>query len=241
MSPTTPYAALAAAVRRDPTSPLVTYVGPQGRTELSARSLENAVAKAAGLLRDGLDVQPGDLVGVLLGTHWQTSVWLGACWAADAVAWIEPDDPGATAVCVATAELLDRADGAPELLRVSAHPFGLPASGPLPSGVAEAAVEVRAHGDVFVPFVQPGPDEPALRVGAQTLSSSQVLDQAAACASRVGLGDGGRLLTAHPATDLPGTLAVLAMPLAVAGSVVIAVGADLDRLRDTEATTATLL
>lgn len=240
MPPRTPYAALAAAVRRDPATPLVTYVGPQGRTELSARSLENAVAKAAGLLRDGLDVQPGDRVGLLLGAHWQTAVWLGACWATRAVAWVDPDDPGTTAVCLATGPRLAQAQGAPELLRVSTHPFGLPPEEPLPEGVGEAAVEVRAHGDVFVPYPEPGPDDLALQVGPDALTAAEVTDQAAALATQAGLATGGRLLTVRPATDLTGVLALLAVPLAVDGSVVIAVEADLERLHATEAPTATL-
>ena len=74
----TPYAALRAALAADPSRPLVTYVGPEGRTELSVRTFENGVAKAAGLLRDGYDVEPGDVVVLLLPAHWQTALWLGA-------------------------------------------------------------------------------------------------------------------------------------------------------------------
>ena len=52
--------ALAAALSRDPARPLVTHVGPDGaRTELSVRTLENGLAKAANLLRDDADLQPG--------------------------------------------------------------------------------------------------------------------------------------------------------------------------------------
>lgn len=236
----TPCTALAAAVRRDPAVPLVTFVGPQGRTELSARSLDNAVAKAAGLLRDGLDVQPGDRVGLLIGAHWQSAVWLGACWATGAVAWVDPDDAAACAVCLATADRLSETTAAPERLRVSTHPFGLPSPDPLPAGVLEAAVEVRAHGDVFVPYAEPDDDDPALQVAAAELSAADVMDHAATLATALGLTRGGRLLTSRPAVDLTGVLALLAVPLAVAGSVVIAVDQDLDRLHATEATTATL-
>ncbi|MEO6821982.1 MAG: TIGR03089 family protein [Candidatus Nanopelagicales bacterium] len=236
----TPFAALVAAVRADPATPLVTYVGPEGRTELSARSLENAAAKAAGLLRDGLDVQPGDVVALLLDTHWQTSVWLAACWATGALAWMDPTDFGDVAVALATGPRLDEIHGVPELLRVSTHPFGLPSDQPLPGRAVEAAVEVRAYGDVFVPYAEPRPLDPALRVGPSTLTGAEVMDQGAALAARIGLDAGGRLLTTRPATDLFGVLALLAAPLAVAGSVVIAVEEDPERVRATENTTATL-
>jgi uncharacterized protein (TIGR03089 family) len=236
----TPYAALLAAVHSDPATPLVTYVGPEGRTELSARSLENAAAKAAGLLRDGFDVQPGDVVALLLDTHWQTSVWLAACWATGALASIGPLDLHHVEVCVATEPNLGVADAIPELLRVSTHPFGLPSDAPLPKGVLDAAVEVRAYGDVFVPYDEPRADDPALRVGDSSLSGGDVMATAAHLAEQIGLGPRGRLLTTRPATDLSGVLALLAVPLAVAGSVVIAVDQDPDRVRTTENATATL-
>ena len=236
----TPYAALLAAVRTDPGTPLVTYVGPEGRTELSARSLENAAAKAAGLLRDGFDVQPGAVVALLLDTHWQTSVWLAACWATGALASIGPLDLNHAEVCVATEPDLDMVESMPQTLRVSTHPFGLPSDAPLPKAVLDAAVEVRAYSDVFVPYVEPRADDPALRVGDVTLSGADVMGMAEHLAERIGLGPRGRLLTTRPATDLSGVLALLAVPLAVAGSVVIAVDQDPDRVRTTENTTATL-
>jgi uncharacterized protein (TIGR03089 family) len=219
----------------------LTYVGPEGRTELSARSLENAAAKAAGLLRDGFDVQPGDVVALLLDTHWQASVWLAACWSTGALASIDPLDLHHVAVCVATEPNLGAADDVPETLRVSTHPFGLPSDAPLPTGVLEAAVEVRAYSDVFVPYVEPRGDDPALRVGHETLSGADVMAMAADVAERIGLGPHGRLLTTRAATDLSGVLALLAVPLAVAGSVVIAIDQDSDRIRTTENITATLL
>ena len=76
----TPYAALQARVRRSPSAPLLTFydLATGERMELSALSLDNAVAKTAGLLRDDLDVMPGDRVGVHLPLHWQRAVWWGA-------------------------------------------------------------------------------------------------------------------------------------------------------------------
>ena len=49
------------------------------RTELSVRTFENNVAKAANLLRDDADLGPGGVVALHLPLHWQAAVWLGAC------------------------------------------------------------------------------------------------------------------------------------------------------------------
>ena len=60
----TPYAALRERVRRTPALPLLTFhdLATGERMELSAISLDNAVAKTAGLLRDELDIEPGDVL-----------------------------------------------------------------------------------------------------------------------------------------------------------------------------------
>src|SRR5687768_14865056 len=67
--------ALAEAVRRDPTTPLLTWYddGSGDRTELSGATLDNWVAKTANLLIDGAGLGPGDTVAVLLPPHWQTA------------------------------------------------------------------------------------------------------------------------------------------------------------------------
>ncbi|MFP5371277.1 MAG: TIGR03089 family protein, partial [Actinomycetes bacterium] len=85
---------LTAAVARAGAAPLVTsYDDATGdRVELSAVTLANWVAKTANLLVDGLGAQPGDRVVMVLPPHWQTAVWLMACWSAGVVA--EPLEPG---------------------------------------------------------------------------------------------------------------------------------------------------
>ena len=226
MIASTPYAALAHAASGDAARPLITYVGPEGRTELSVRSFQNGVAKAAGLLRDGLDVQPGDVVALLLPAHWQTSIWLGACWAVGAVAEILPLSLDDAVVVLATEELLPREQLSAEILRISRHPFGLPAADPLPPHVQEAALEVRAHGDIFTPFSEPSLDDPALRLGTRTWRNGEVMTAAAESASAWGLVPGGRLLTSRAltGTDLAAVLAILAAPLSVDAATIIASG-----------------
>ncbi|GAA4235706.1 TIGR03089 family protein [Actinomadura meridiana] len=80
-------------VADDPSSPLVTFYDDASgeRVELSARTFDNWVAKTANFLVDGLAAEPGTRVVLALPPHWQTAVWLMACWSAGLVA--EPVDP----------------------------------------------------------------------------------------------------------------------------------------------------
>ena len=73
---------LAALAASDPGRPRLTWYddapGPTRgeRIELSARVLANWVAKAANLLVDELDIEPGDQVVIALPTHWRAAYWL---------------------------------------------------------------------------------------------------------------------------------------------------------------------
>ncbi|SFN82354.1 TIGR03089 family protein [Actinomadura madurae] len=91
----TPAELLRRRVGDDPSRPLVTfYDDARGeRVELSARTFDNWVAKTANFLVDGLAAEPGTRVVLVLPPHWQTAVWLMACWSAGLVA--EPLDPDA--------------------------------------------------------------------------------------------------------------------------------------------------
>src|SRR3954447_10787830 len=76
--------AFTAAVRQDPTTPLVTFYDDASgdRTELSGATVDNWVAKTANLLVDGAGRGPGDAAAVLLPPHWQTAAILLGAWAA---------------------------------------------------------------------------------------------------------------------------------------------------------------
>jgi len=242
VTPTTVAEALRVLQAGDPAQPLVTYVGPAGeRTELSVRTFENNVAKAANLLRDDADAGAGDRVALLLPPHWQTAVWLGACAAVGCTAWIDGDPTEATVeVSVVGPDRLD-APRAPVALATSLHPFGMPFTTPLPSGLLDAAVEVRAHGDRFTPYDVVSGDAEWLVVDGRVLTQAHALTEGAALAERVGLRGGGRLLC-DVATSADAVLAMLAVPLAVAGSVVLVAdrGADLDELAARERCDAVL-
>jgi uncharacterized protein (TIGR03089 family) len=235
--------ALAAALSRDPARPLVTHVGPDGaRTELSVRTLENGLAKAANLLRDDADLQPGGVVAVALPVHWQASVWLGACALVGGVAWFGGDTGSSEAeVAVVGPDGLDLPQ-APLTLASSLHPFGMPFAAPLPPGVLDAAVEVRAHGDRFTPYHRVSADDAWLRAGGAEWTQGQALDAGRALAERIGAGAGSRVLLAPGAAVEDAALALLALPLAVDGAVVLLTdpAADAGRVAEQERCDAVL-
>ncbi len=170
MASTTPPAALLARlVAADPGRPRVTcYDDTDGptrgeRIELSARVLANWVAKAANLLQDELDVGPGATVRLDLPPHWRTLYWAFAAWAAgarvvvggaavaDAVDVLVTDDPGTAA-----------ASSADRVVVVTLAALARQAAGPVPAGGVDEARELATHGDVFDPYDEPDPGDPAL-------------------------------------------------------------------------------
>lgn len=153
--PDTPPALLAAALRRDPAGPLMTYYDDVTgeRTELSATTLANWVAKTGNLMRDELDVEPGDPVCVLLPAHWQTAVVLLAVWSLGALPAMTAS--GATLVVADEPAMLTalRAD-ARGVLGLSLAPMNAPLSD-VPAGVVDYAAEVLGAGDAFEPGQPP--------------------------------------------------------------------------------------
>lgn len=222
---------------RDPSRPLVTHIGADGaRTELSVRTFENNAAKAANLLRDDADLQPGDVVALALPPHWQTSVWLGACALVGAVAWLG-GDPGSTEVEVAVVGPDGVGAAQPPLMLATAlHPLGMPFAAPLPPGVLDAAVEVRSHGDRFTPAYAVAPDDPWLRTSGEALTHAQALDAAHELGTAHGAAAGSRVLCPSSASPLTVALALLALPLALDAAVVLLedAGADVAAVADRE-------
>ena len=157
------------------------------RVELSVATFDNWVAKTANLLRDGLDVQPGGRVGLLLPLHWQAAVWIVACWAAGAV--VVPGSMDADVIVADATSLatVRNARGA-DVVGLSLAPLGAPLR-EAPQGVLDYAIEVRGYGDRFEMRPRPAPADPALEVGGRILSQGAMTDVA-------GLRSGDRLLTA---------------------------------------------
>ena len=154
--PDTPASLLAAALRRDPAGPLLTYYDDETgeRTELSATTAANWVAKTANLLADELGVEPGEPVCLLLPAHWQTAVMLLAVWSLGALPVTGAEG---TAVIVADEARLPTAvnAGAREVVGLSLRPLNAPLSSP-PPAVTDYAGAVLAAPDAFQPVEPSG-------------------------------------------------------------------------------------
>jgi uncharacterized protein (TIGR03089 family) len=203
----------------DPGRPRVTWYGPDGeRVELSARVLDNWVAKTANLLVDDLDVGPRTRVSLALPAHWRTVTWLLAVWSANGCAVVGPPDPRADLVVSSDAAVLAAAGAGATAVGVALPALALSFGPALPSGAVDAAQDVRTHGDVFAPWIEPDPADPALETPAGTVSYGDLLPAAVTAADGAGWPPGVRLLTpAEPADAVRDVLG----PLTRLGSVVI--------------------
>lgn len=225
----------------DPGRPVVTYYDDATgeRIELSGASLANWAAKTANLLRDECDVEPGTGVAVLLPAHWQTAaVLLGAWWCgAEVIA-----DPAAATVAVADESALPDvvADAGRSTLVVgcSLDAFGRGLADP-PPGVIDYAVEVRLHGDEFVPDHPVLGEAPALA----RATVDEVVATTRARAADLGLAAGDRVLSTLDWPIPDGVVDGLLAVLAVGGSLVQCRNTAPDALArraETEKTTARL-
>jgi uncharacterized protein (TIGR03089 family) len=216
--PPTPYELLQALVRLDGGRPLLTFYDDATgeRVELSWGTYDNWVAKTANLLQDGLSVGPGERVSIVLPAHWQTLVWISACWALGAeVTPVVPDK--ATSVAVVGPDGLDVK--APQVVALALRPLGAPFAEPLPPSVVDYAVEVPQYGDRFTPYAQVDgntkawTDPPHTQAGVLRAAQDQV--------AAVGVPDGARILVTRHRLDLDFVVDTLLVPLVTGGSAVL--------------------
>ncbi len=219
-------ALLARRVRADAVRPLLTFYDDATgeRTELSAATVDNWVAKTANLLVDTLGIAVGDTVRVLLPAHWQTAVVLLAAWSAgarvalqrpgadigvDAAPGTDDHDDSPAAVFVtenAVDDPIAVCDGA-EIVALSLRPMGGRLAQPVP-GVLDFAAEVLSHGDHFTPPVPP--------------ANQRTLTRLATHYARVwNLTEQDRILTTAGYDTPDGLLGGLLCPLAAGASVVL--------------------
>ena len=230
-----PYLAGPAAAR-----PLLTYYDDATgeRVELSAATAVNWAAKAANLLRDECDVEPGTPIAVLLPAHWQTATVLLAAWwcGAEVVA-----DPAAAQWVLCDAGRVDlalAAEPAGGVVALSLDAFGKGIPG-LPAGVVDFAPEVRLHGDDFVPWAEV-PDTAAALAGGTV---AEVLADARARAAALGMDAADRVLSTLEWGTLDGVADGLLAVLAAGASLVQCRNADpaaLDRRAASEKVTVRL-
>jgi uncharacterized protein (TIGR03089 family) len=191
--------------------PLITFYDDATgeRVELSGTPTANWAAKAANLLREECDVEPGTRVALLLPAHWQTAAVLLAAWWCGAVVVGEPTGADWVLCDADRVDIALASDPAGGVVALSLDAFGKGIPG-LPPGVVDFATEVRLQGDEFVPWEQVPDTAPAL----DGASVGEVLAGARARAAELGLSRSDRVLSTlewNTATGLrDGLLAVLA-------------------------------
>jgi uncharacterized protein (TIGR03089 family) len=244
----TPAGLLAAVLAADPARPLITqYDDATGeRTELSAVSFANWVAKTANLLQD-TGYGPGSAAAILLPPHWQNAAIQFACWSAGVAVAHGPRGaaPEKADVVFAGPETLEAAAdlGAADVYGLSLAPLAVPLR-QVPPGVSDYASEVRVHGDRFAPYSPVDPGSPALAGdfgGRGPLSHSALAAIASARATELGLTAADRVLVVAGPAIRP--VDWLLAPVAAGASVVLCRNADpaaLAHRADTERVTATL-
>jgi uncharacterized protein (TIGR03089 family) len=247
---TVPGDLLAAVVRSAPAAPLVTYYDDLSgeRTELSATTLANWVAKTANLLQEEFDVGPGSTVAVSLPVHWQTAAVLLGVWSCGAAVLDtagEDDDRFAGAdVVLAAADRLPPLEEQelPELMGLSLHPLGLGMAGYV-GPARDFALEVRAHGDAFAPWQPVDAAAPGLLLGTGELTLGGLVATATELAGRLGIRPGDRVLVDERTATEAGPVAWLLAPLAGGASLVLGrsvAAAGLPHRAEVERVTATL-
>ena len=237
---------LAALAASDPGRPRLTWYddahGPTRgeRIELSARVLATWVAKAANLLVDELDVEPGDRVVIALPTHWRAAYWMLAAWSAGAEVVVgEPAGELSSGARVIVTDNPAAAPKGPAVVAVTLPALARTWAGaPLPPGAIDEAAAVTGQPDLFEPFDQPDGASPAFSVKGRSVTYDGLLASARAVAAARGWLPGARALTSSGPDD---AMAALLAPLSVDGSLVLVRDPDpdlIDERRQTERVTS---
>jgi len=237
----------AGALTRDPGGPLLTYYDDATgeRTELSATTLDNWVAKTANLLTDGLGLDGGSSIAVVLPPHWQTAGILLGAWAAghrvvdypDVDASHEPD-----AVFCTEADLVAYADRRCDVVGLTLDPWGRGLSDQW-RRITDYAQEIGLYGDQFRAAAPVDPATPALLAGSIELSHEGLAGAAVALADRLGMNTGDRIMISRDLAAEAGPVPWLLAPLAAGCSIVLVTDPNPERLAaraESERVTATL-
>jgi uncharacterized protein (TIGR03089 family) len=227
-------AVLGAQLRTDPGRPLVTFYdhATDERVELSVTTYANWVAKAAGLLTDGVDLERGMSLRIDLPPHWLSTVFLGAAWTVGLRVTTSPDPDAVVCGPGSLEAWAPRATTIP-VLACSLRPLGTRFTEPVPDGVLDVGVEIWGQPDGFTAWDPPTGDDlatDALTQRALFAPAPQDQDDLTAAVGR-SLTDGGRLLSVADPASPPGT-ATFTEPLRRGGSLVLVRNPDPDRLDD---------
>jgi uncharacterized protein (TIGR03089 family) len=222
------------ALALGPSRPFLTYYDDHTgeRVELSYATFDNWVAKTANLIQDELALAPGDEVALLLPTHWQTPIWLVACWTAGVVASVG-EDPAAierAAAVVAGPDFLAEGRACKGArVALSLRPLGAPFQ-TVPDGYDDYAAIVPGQADSFTAYQPVTGDTAALAVGARGWTHAELAADAVAAAERWKLTRGSRVLAGCGYASRPEIRAALTSELAAGASLVLCRNADPARL-----------
>jgi uncharacterized protein (TIGR03089 family) len=208
----TPERQFAALLAADPARPFVTYYDEVSgeRSELSAKSLANWVAKTHHLLGDELGLGVGDTALVALPAHWISVPVLLGCLTAGLALTPSGD---ADVAFVAPATLAD-ADGVPDVYAVAPSSAAVGFRGEPPGPALDYVAAVRPQADTW-PSVHlvASPDDPCLPGMTRGEVATRAADSALPARARV--------LTTRAWTAPDDWIDAVLAPIAVGGSVVI--------------------
>jgi uncharacterized protein (TIGR03089 family) len=212
----TPEGLFADLLAREPGRPFVTYYDEAGgeRSELSATSLANWVAKTHHLLGTELGLGAGDGALLALPAHWiSLAPMLGALTAGlELVA-----DASAASVAFAEPATLASVAGVPDVYAVAPASARVGFGADVPAGAQDYVSAVRPHEDTW-PGVRfgAGPDDPCL----DGRTRREVAEWARQRASELGLGERARVLCTRDWSGPGDLIDTVFAPLAVGGSLV---------------------
>jgi uncharacterized protein (TIGR03089 family) len=207
----TPERQFARLLASDPGRPFVTYYDESSgeRSELSAKSLANWVAKTHHLLGDELGLGVGDTALVALPAHWISVPVLLGC----LTAGLALTTGGAADVAFVDEASLPAAAGIADVYAIAAS-AAVGFRGDDPAGASDYVAAVRPQADAWAGVHMPaGPDDPAL----PGLTSAEVVARSA----QVGLAPGARVLTTRDWSSPRDWIETVFAPISVGGSVVI--------------------
>lgn len=223
-----------AALAQGPSRPFLTYYDDHTgeRVELSYATTDNWVAKTANLIQDELALAPGDEVAILLPTHWQTPIWLLACWTAGVVASVG-EDPAAVAraaAVVAGPDSLEEALACPgERIALALRPLGAPFQ-QVPAGFTDYAAVAPSQPDAFTPYSPVQASAPALVADGHRWTQGELAQDAVDAAARWKLSAASRVLAGCGYASRPEIRAALTSELAAGASLVLCRNVDPARL-----------
>jgi uncharacterized protein (TIGR03089 family) len=144
-------------------TPVVTWLSPKGRIELSGKTFLNAISKAANYLVDGCGFDDQTKIRIELENHWQAPVWK----IASLVSGIGISDT--------SSRIFSFSDFANVSHILSRDPFGMPEKAIAPN-CENVSLEVRSHGDYFAPSFSL--DDPAVIYKNQPIGQAELIERA---------------------------------------------------------------